>query len=217
MATESPAAPAAEFKGGRKNYLVDLRFQLKYTALLVLFGGTIMGLWGGAVWREARNNSELLEGGRIAAGLGMGGADRATLNAWGARIAELHEEVIRTDQRMLFVIVGTALVVMAGLGLCGVLLTHRVAGPLLVLDRYTSALGDGTFPKIRALRKKDELQAYFQAFQTMVEKLRQRQQEELAAIEGVVAQLDKAQSPGTSEAREALAALAQKKRQSLET
>jgi methyl-accepting chemotaxis protein len=210
MATADPAAPVPTMPhGGRRHYLIDLKFQLKYTALIVLFGGVIMGLYGGAVWREVRNNSELLEGRQIAASLGMAGSGAATLG-------DLHDAVALTDQRMLFVILGSAIVVMAGLGLCGVLLTHRVAGPILVLNRYTRALGDGTFPKIRALRKGDELQAYFETFREAVDKLRQRQVKDLDALDTAVAQLGKAQGAETNEARETLAALAKQKRESLE-
>jgi methyl-accepting chemotaxis protein len=210
MATANPAAPVpAGPHGGRRHYLIDLKFQLKYTALIVVFGGVIMGLYGGAVWREVRNNSELLEGRQIAASLGMAGSGTNTLG-------DLHDAVALTDQRMLFVILGSAIIVMAGLGLCGVLLTHRVAGPILVLSRYTRALGDGTFPKIRALRKGDELQAYFDTFKETVEKLRQRQQKDLEALDTAVAQLGKSQGGETNEARETLAALAKQKRESLE-
>jgi methyl-accepting chemotaxis protein len=210
MAIENSASPVpAGPHGGRRHYLIDLRFQLKYTALIVVFGGTIMGLYGGAVWREVRNNSELLEGRQIAASLGINGPGGATLG-------DLHDAVAVTDQRMLLVILGTSLVVMAGLGLCGVLLTHRVAGPILVLGRYTRALGDGTFPKIRALRKGDELQAYFDTFKETVERLRERQQKELEALDRAVAQLGKAAGTETSQALELLSSLAKQKRESLE-
>jgi methyl-accepting chemotaxis protein len=211
MATANPAAPVptAPPHGGRRHYLIDLKFQLKYTALIVVFGGTIMGLYGGAVWREVRNNSELLEGRQIAASLGMAGPGATPLG-------DLHDAVALTDQRMLFVILGSALIVMAGLGLCGVLLTHRVAGPILVLNRYTRALGEGTFPKIRALRKGDELQGYFDTFREAVEKLQQQQKKELDALETVLAQLGKSPGAEAIEARELLAALAKHKRESLE-
>ena len=46
----------------RRIYLIDRNFQLKYTLLLVLFGGTVMGASGAAVVRELRANTALLEG-----------------------------------------------------------------------------------------------------------------------------------------------------------
>ena len=131
-----------------------------------------------------------------------------------ATLGDLHEAVALTDQRLFFVILGASLVVMAGLGLCGVLLTHRVAGPILVLNRYTRALGDGGFPKIRALRKGDELQAYFETFKETVEKLKLRQQQDLEALDNAVAQLGKAQ--GAEAALGLLTSLAKQKRESLE-
>ncbi len=194
---------------GRRNYLVDLRFQLKYTALIVVFGGVIMGLFGGAVWHEVRTASELLEGREIAQSLGVAGAAAPS-------IGDFHEALASTDRRMLLVILGTSLVVMAGLGLCGVLLTHRVAGPIFVLGRYTRALGDGGFPKVRPLRRGDELQAHFDLFKDTVERLKARQKQEADELDALAAQLVKVGGPEAIGARDAVAALARRKREPLD-
>ncbi|HUB06892.1 MAG TPA: hypothetical protein VMB50_07825 [Myxococcales bacterium] len=207
MATLNPATPAAAPHGGRRHYLIDLQFQLKYTAMIVVFGGVIMGLFGGAVWHEVRTNSELLEGRQIAQTLGAAG---------GPSLGDFHEAVELTDRRMLWVIVGTSLVVMAGLGLCGVLLSHRVAGPILVLGRYTRVLGEGGFPKIRPLRRGDELQSHFDLFKETVEKMKARAQEEIDQLEAAAGQLAKATGPEATSARETLAALSRRKRDALE-
>lgn len=193
---------------GRRNYLVDLRFQLKYTALIVVFGGVIMGLFGGAVWHEVRTASELLEGREIAQSLGGAGAV-------GPSLADFHDSLAVTDRRMLLVILGTSVIVMAGLGLCGVLLTHRVAGPILVLGRYTKALGEGGFPKVRPLRRGDELQGHFELFKETVERLKARQQQEADELDEAAARLVKLEGPEALAAREAVATLARRKRDSL--
>ena len=195
MDTATPASsPPSGPHLGRRHYLIDLPFQLKYTALVLLFGGSIMGLFGAAVWHEIRTNSELLEGRSIAASLG----------AAAPTLSDFHESLAAADRRLLLLVAGSAIVVMAGLGLCGVLLTHRIAGPILVLTRYTKALGEGGFPAIRPLRRGDELQAFFETFRGAVEELRARQAQEVDAIEQAVAQLAR---PGRTDGPEALAAL----------
>ncbi|MHB8416945.1 MAG: hypothetical protein ACYDCL_02645 [Myxococcales bacterium] len=206
MATVNPAVPSAAPHAGRRHYLVDLQFQLKYTAMVVIFGGLIMGLFGGAVWHEVRTNSELLEGRQIAQSLG----------AVAPALGDFHDAMALTDRRMLWVIVGTSLVVMAGLGLCGVLLSHRVAGPVLVLGRYTRILGEGGFPKIRPLRRGDELHSHFDLFRETVERMKARERQDAEQLEAAAAQLAKAAGPEAASARETLAALARRKREALE-
>ncbi len=198
------AAPPPE-RPGRRHYLVDLRFQLKYTALAMAFGGSIMALFGAAVWHEVRANSELIEGNRIAAGL-LGGARAAGFGDFEGALGQ-------SDHRLLFLIVCASLVVMAGVGLTGVLMSHRVAGPLFVLARYTRELAEGRFPTIRPLRKGDELQTHFEVFRGAVESLRQRQQKELAELERVAAALSK--HPELSEAQSSVATLVEAKRAGL--
>ncbi len=209
MSTLNAATPATTPHAGRRHYLVDLQFQLKYTAMIVVFGGLIMGLFGGAVWHEVRTNSELLEGRQIAQGLGVTGPTEPSLG-------DFHDSVALTDRRMLWVIVGGSLVVMAGLGLCGVLLSHRVAGPILVLGRYTRMLGDGGYPRIRPLRRGDELQAHFEIFKEAIEKMRARELQDVDQLESAAAELARAAGDEAAKARETLAALARRKRAALE-
>ncbi|MHB1844331.1 MAG: hypothetical protein ACYCWW_05790 [Deltaproteobacteria bacterium] len=200
------SAPPPPGRAGRRHYLVDLRFQLKYTALAMAFGGAIMALFGAAVWREVRTNSELLEGNRIAAGL-LGGPH---VNGF----SDFEGAVGQSDHRLLLLVIGASLIVMAGVGLCGVLMSHRVAGPLLILSRYTRELGEGRLPKIRPLRKGDELQAHFEVLRQAVDRIRGTQAKELEVLDVVVAQLSK--HPDLSEARGLVARVAEAKRSALQ-
>lgn len=50
------------------------------------------------------------------------------------------------------------------LGLWSIIVTHRMCGPLFVLERYLSELIDGRFPKRRPLRKKDEFKDFYEVF-----------------------------------------------------
>jgi len=53
-------------------------------------------------------------------------------------------------------------------------LTHRIAGPISVIDRYLEDLMKGTTPDIRPLRKSDELKDFYQRFTAFIESLRRK-------------------------------------------
>jgi hypothetical protein len=185
----------------RHIYVVDWSFQLKYTAMLLVFGGVIMGAFGAAILHEVRTNSELLEGKRIEASLsGVGGKVPS--------LADFQEALTATDHRQMLIVIGTSLIVAAALGLIGVLVTHRVAGPIYVLSRYAKVLGEGGFPRMRALRRGDELKGFFEVFRDAIERLRERQAAEAAQLEELANQ-----SSGTI--ADELRTLARVKRESL--
>jgi len=185
----------------RRTYLVDRHFQLKYTALLVACGGIIMTLFGLAVVREVHANSELLEGKRIEESL-LGAAGKVP------SLADFQDSLSATDHRMTLVILGTALATAIALGLIGLLVTHRIAGPVLVLSRYAQALAEGRFPRMRALRRNDELKAFFQVFRDAIEQLREKQAAEATKLEELAKQM-------TGTAADELRALAKAKRDGL--
>ena len=64
-------------------------------------------------------------------------------------------------------------------GLYTVVVTHRISGPLFVLERYLSELTSGRLPQRRALRKKDEFKSLNEAFWRAVDSLRAGKQVEL--------------------------------------
>ena len=185
----------------RHIYVVDWSFQLKYTAMLVIFGGVIMGLFGAAVLHEVRTNSELLEGKRIEASLSGTGGKVPSL-------ADFQAALTATDHRQMLIVIGTSLIVAAVLGLIGVLVTHRVAGPVYVLSRYAKVLGEGGFPRMRALRRGDELTGFFEVFREAIERLRERQAAEAAQLDEIAKRL-------SGPVAEELRSLAQTKHKSL--
>jgi hypothetical protein len=168
----------------RRRYLIDRRFQLKYTALIVVVVSVIMTLFSAAIWRELRANSELAIGRRMLAGVGLAPDSSAMRDAFA-----LTEDVAHSDQRQFVFLLMASLVVVLALGIWGVLITHRVAGPVLVLSRYTQALGEGHFPMIRQLRKGDELQMYFDTFRHAVEQIKRREAQEADQLEAAAARL----------------------------
>lgn len=114
--------------------------------------------------------------------------------------------------------VGTALVVVlallvVGVGLGGIVVTHRVAGPIYKMKRQLRDLGNGNFQIPYPLRKGDELVDFFEAFRTMVKQLRERQEQEIALLDRAISNLaEKANEDDVTELR----SLREKMQRSLE-
>lgn len=174
----------------RRQYIVDRSFQLKYTGLIMLVGGVIAAVFTGWMWDAHRTNTEAL-----------------------ALDSVLKAEVLAVDQHLAWLYVSVSLLMMAALGLLGVLITHRVAGPAFVMNRYLGVLADGAYPNLRPLRKRDELKDFFAAFERAVESLRERDRSEAEALDEALAKLEEGQAP--PEVVSALKAIRDRKRQAV--
>lgn len=52
--------------------------------------------------------------------------------------------------------------------------SHRISGPIFLINRYINEIKDGKFPEIRPLRTKDDFKEMFDNFRDMVEYLKMR-------------------------------------------
>ena len=103
------------------------------------------------------------------------------------------------------------------LGLFGLLFTHRVAGPVHVMSLYVAALAAGRYPRLRPLRKGDELKRFFERFSEAFDRIRQREADEAHALEAAMAALKPvATTPESRAALETLSALYTRKRQAVD-
>jgi len=191
---EAPAKKPDAAHPKRRAYLVDRRFQLKYTLLLSGAGlllALVFGLW---VWQAHRQSLEL-----------------AVTDPAMRRLLEAG------DRHLLFVFLGIAVSLSAALGLVGLILTHHVAGPVHVMSHYLAALAQGRYPRMRPLRRGDELKDFFGLFQGAVEALREREARHAAVSEEVIRQLRDAlpRLPELQQAVEALQALVREEREAL--
>ncbi len=121
---------------------------------------------------------------------------------------------------MAVVIVSALLLLVLGVGLAGVVVTHKVAGPVFKMKRLLGELAKGNFRVVARLRKGDELQYFFDAFNDATDQLRRRQEGELEQIDLVIDLLRKDEPSGDvrlSQAQERLQALRDNMRGSLAT
>jgi hypothetical protein len=68
--------------------------------------------------------------------------------------------------RIMWFLVGTGLLLMLGLGLYGIKMTHRVAGPLFKVSLYFAKMRDGRLDKVYNLRKGDQLVDFYEHFKS---------------------------------------------------
>lgn len=147
--------------------IIDARFQWKYTLLIVALGVGVSFVMGGLLYRAHLDNTRLLD------------LDQ-----------RLQEQVIRGDQIfLLYLIIGIVLMA-AVLGVWGLIVTHRISGPLFIVARYLDVLADGQYPDVRPLRKRDELQEFFATFEDAVNGLRGRDIENMRVIDAALADGD---------------------------
>jgi hypothetical protein len=70
-----------------------------------------------------------------------------------------------------------------------IVMTHRMCGPVYVLERNFQELAEGRLPKLRPLRSKDEFKDVFETFSKAIDRLRQDKERQLEAMGKALAEL----------------------------
>ena len=107
----------------------------------------------------------------------------------------LRAQAVEMEEQQRMFLVGLwimlSLLVIA-IGLAGIVFTHRIAGPVFKMKRLLRQVGEGKLILRERLRKGDELQHFFEAFEKMVDALREHQKGEIAKVDAILAKLDEA-------------------------
>jgi hypothetical protein len=201
---ETTAAPARH-KRSIKNLLLDSRFQLKYTALLVLVAIVVSGFLGAFLYRTSREviaeSQRVVEESRkvsdvvkmsikddpiygqnpeLAAAFTQASSDSDK------QIEERSRALVKQQQTMIYALIGSFAALVLVLGCFGIWFTHKVAGPIHKMKMLLRQVGEGKLVFKGKLRKGDELQDFFEVFGTMVEKLRDRQAKEVEQLDAAL-------------------------------
>ncbi len=156
--------------------IVDARFQWKYTLIITALGVGVTAVMGAFLYKAHVDNTRLLD------------LDGNTL---------LQEQVMRGDQIFLLYLIVAVVVMAVALAFWGLVVTHRISGPLYILERYLGILADGRYPDLRPLRKRDELHEFFAAFEEAVNVLRTR---DVGAIKDIEQAIERAKKSGDAKA-----------------
>jgi nitrogen fixation/metabolism regulation signal transduction histidine kinase len=143
--------------------------------------------------------------------------DAASLEQRSRELERQALEVTGQQRTLLQVLVAMLSLLVIGVGVGGIVVTHRVAGPIFKMKRLLRQVGEGKLIVRERLRKGDELQHFFEAFEKMVDDLRTRQEAEIARVDEAIEQLEKTRGAqrGAGEADEEGLAVLRKLRSEL--
>ena len=133
----------------RRTFLIDRKFQFKWTMIIVAVGVLVSAGLGYFIVRLNIENTDLL------------GLDAA-----------FEERIAEFDAFALYYLIGFVVVMALFLFIWGIFMTHRVAGPIFIISRYLGQIASGEVPDPRPLRRGDELKEFFDTFSSMLDGLR---------------------------------------------
>jgi len=170
-----------------RNYLLDRKLQLRYTLFMVLLSSLLTAGLGYIWYRQMRETSMTVEVKAL-----------ASMDVDSGEIQQLRREMKGQDNLRLLALVGFGVLFALVLAGYGIVLTHKIAGPLFKIGRHMIDVKEGKLKPIWNLRKGDQLQEFFSLFKQMHTALRQREEEDLASLKQVIetaeGQLAKAQA-----------------------
>lgn len=169
-----------------RNYLLDNRFQLKYTGMVVAVTVVVAAGLGYVAYDYSRGQTEAL-----AVSIAM----QPELNPTAAD--DLEAFARSEDTKVLAAIVLGVGIMALTLGLTGIVVTHRVVGPAYRMRMLFHQVAAGKRSVSVGIRKGDELQDLFQAFADMLDHIRE---EEAKAAQELATALAAARAAGASEA-----------------
>jgi hypothetical protein len=205
MNTGETAMQRPVYKRKVKNYLLDVGLQLRYTAAIVIVAVALTIVLGHRIYRATQDTSKVI--------LWTGLVDPATSQ-------ELQSQFAQSDRTVLLGIIGFGVILVLSIGGVGILLTHKVAGPLYKISSFFGRIRDNRLgPAPAKLRKGDELQDFYLSFRDMHNAIRGRTEEDVHVLENALAALEGApdvRSPTAQRALEDLRQLCKRKEDSLE-
>jgi hypothetical protein len=207
--TENLPAPEAgvgssaqKYRRRMRNYLLDVGLQLRYTMTIVIVAVFLTAGLGYKMYQATRDISKVIEL--------SGMADPSVAD-------ELQGQFAASDRWVLWGIVGFGVVLVISIGAVGILITHKVAGPLFKISSFFARIRDNRIgPLPASLRKGDELQEFYASFLDMHQALRLRTEEEARVLGDIVSSLETGGAAGAQKALEELRQIRRRKDESLE-
>lgn len=195
MADHRVAPVVPDTGHARRTYLLDRAFQLKY-ALLLAAGGLVVSLVFG-LWLHQAHAQAL---------------------AVAAPDPEVRAALEASEHELLLVFGAISGLLALALAFLGVVVTHRVAGPVFVMAHYLGLIAQGRWPRMRTLRRGDELRPLFDTFLGAVGALKERERRHAALLSDAAARIRAAaaRAPELAAVADALEVAAHERRLALE-
>jgi len=205
MNTSETAMPRPVYKRKVKNYLIDVGLQLRYTLAIVAVAVVLTAVLGYRIYAATQDTSKVIA---------------MTSLVEPAIAQQLEAQFADTDRQVMFGIIGFGLVLVLSISGVGILLTHKVAGPLYKISSFFGRIRDNRLgPAPNKLRKGDELQNFYLSFREMHQAIRARVEEDVRVLDGALTSIEatpEGKSPAMQRAIEELRQLHKRKEDSLE-
>jgi len=205
MNTSETAMPRPVYKRKVKNYLIDVGLQLRYTATIVIVAVVLTIILGIRIYQATQDTSKVI--------LWTGLVDPATAQ-------ELQTQFAQSDRTVVWGIIGFGIILVLSIGGVGILLTHKVAGPLYKISSFFGRIRDNRLgPAPAKLRKGDELQNFYLSFRDMHQAIRGRVEDDVRVLEGALTAIEatpEGRAPSVQHALDELRQLRKRKEDSLE-
>jgi nitrogen fixation/metabolism regulation signal transduction histidine kinase len=207
MSAPTAAAPAKppQYKRSVKNYLIDSRFQLKYTGMILGLAVVISAFLGIFLWQTSgevvQESQKVVEQSKKVSDVvkmsikddPVYGDNPELAQAFNSAAAEQDNKIleqqaalVRQQRTMLYTLVGALALMVFFIGVLGIFITHKVAGPIYKMKLLLKQVADGKLKVAARLRKGDELQDFFDVFAHMVQSLRDRQLREVEELDRAI-------------------------------
>ena len=149
-----------------RNFLLNPGFQLKYAGLIAICGGIIFGVMAWMFFDKVRENSELLSVEAVAVERAV---IPAALNTDSPFEAELASRLAHEDAPMRWTLLGFCVLLVGLLFIVGIFVTHRIVGPLHVVENTIQRVIERRPVGARRLRQGDEFAPLFHRVNELVE------------------------------------------------
>lgn len=164
---------AAGYKRSIRNYLLDASYQLRFTGVIVVISTVLTGALGYFVMHKAHEASRVVQ--------------VRALDPTDELAQELVKQFASNDRILLVGLIAFGFVLSIVLAAYGIVLTHKVAGPLFKVANHLDKIRDGKLGIVYNLRKGDQLVDFFEHFKGAHDALRARTEEDIALIDKTLA------------------------------
>ena len=176
MSIRDRSMPSEGPKRSLRNLLLDKRFQLKYSGLVVLVTVTVASVLGAIAYDYSQGQTQALT---------IQIAQQPDLNPVVA--ADLQTYAESQDRKALVgILIGVVLMAIT-VGFTGIWVTHKIVGPVHKMKRVLRELAHGPLKVEDQLRRGDELHELFQVFAATADTLRERQWSEMQCLAELIA------------------------------
>jgi len=167
-----PAKTSSYEQRSARNYLVNRQFQLKWVSLILVLTTLLFGTLSAYIYQHERHASEAV----------LNGLNQMYT---AEEVAVMKDFFISSDKTVLWGLASTGALLVILLAGVGIVLTHRMAGPVHALSMSMAQVRSGRWKGVRGVRDGDEFQELAQQWVDTVSVLCKKEELEVQQLEDV--------------------------------